>query len=418
MPRSFISEDDIEKTIMDMLHSPELGYEVLYLDPSPEKKEDLNDGTGRIDKSTCVLPEVLRSSLKFLNPQVSSDELSQTFDVFSRDYSFSDIGQVNFELYQKIREGQKIDVVRKGKEDFDLVKIIDFDNPENNVFTAVSQMWIKGRYGWRRPDILVFVNGLPLVFIELKNSTIKVEEAYSNNLSNYKKDIPNVFALNQICVLSNGIQTRIGAWNATYDYFFQWLKVNSEDEKPDRKMIQADMNSEQFFVRGLLNKKRLLDYIENFVMFDNGKKISKVIAENHQYLGVNNLMSSLDNRKKLLGKLGVFWHTQGSGKSYSMIFFARKVFRKRHGNFSFLIVTDRDELDQQLFKTFVRTGTISKNELCKPKSSGQLRDYLRTNKPFVFTLIHKFRYDKGKTYPVLSKRDDIIVMVDEAHRTE
>jgi type I restriction enzyme R subunit len=147
---------------------------------------------------------------------------------------------------------------------------------------------------------------MPMVFIELKNSTRKVEEGYTDNLTNYKKDIPNLFALNQICVLSNGLETRLGAFNASYDFFFEWLKVDSENEKIDRKKIHDDGTSVYYFIKGLLKKDRLIDYIENFVMFDNGKRLSKIIARNHQYIGVNNLMTSLNNRKELKGKLGVF----------------------------------------------------------------------------------------------------------------
>ncbi len=328
--------------------------------------------------------------------------------------------QTNYRLYQQIRNGIKIDVKKNGKPDFDIVKLVDFDNPENNTFTAVSQMWIQGKVYYRRPDVLVFINGLPMVFIELKNSIIKVEEAYNKNLLDYRNDIPNLFAFNQICVLSNGLTTKLGAFNATYDYFFEWLKVESEKEELHRDQLQqastAGESSVRLFVDGLLNKKRLIDYIENFILFQN--QSTKIIAKNHQFLGVNNLMESVYNRKELQGKLGVFWHTQGSGKSYSMVMFTRKVKRKIPGNFTFLIITDRVDLDSQIHKNFVRTETLGDKEECQPKDGKQLREYLQSNKPFIFTLIHKFKYDKGKEYPVLSTRDDIIVLVDEAHRTQ
>jgi type I restriction enzyme R subunit len=311
-------------------------------------------------------------------------------------------------------------VRRNGKPDFDFVKLVDFDHPKNNTFTAVSQMWIQGKVYYRRPDILVFINGMPMVFIELKNSIVKVAEAYNKNLKDYLKDIPNLFAFNQICVLSNGLETKLGAFNATYDYFFEWLKVYSEKEELHRdQLLLADTvedSSVRLFVDGLLDKERLIDYIENFILFQN--QSVKIIAKNHQFLGVNNLMESVKNRKELGGKLGVFWHTQGSGKSYSMVMFARKVKRKIPGNFTFLIITDRDDLDTQIHKNFVRTEVIGAKDECQPKNGKQLREYLQTNKSFIFTLIHKFRYDKGKKYPVLTTRDDIIVLVDEAHRTQ
>ena len=412
---NFITEDMIEQAILKKLGEPEFGYDIVICDASPDKKEDLNDGTGRSAKTECILPCVLEESLCRINSDIPSAKIKSVIKSLTADFSDSDLVSKNYELYNKIRNYIKIPVIKNGKEDFAFIKLIDFDNPQNNTFTAVSQMWIKGRYNWRRPDIIVFVNGLPLVFIELKNGIVKVEEAYQKNLKSYLKDIPNLFAFNQICVLSNGFETRLGAFNATFDYFFEWLK-QKEGEKLDRKSISDSGVSAEYFVDGLLHKETLIDYIENFILFEN--KSIKIIAKNHQFLGVNNLMESVHNRKELNGKLGVFWHTQGSGKSYSMVMFARKVRRKVEGNFTFLVITDRDDLDTQIYKNFVRTEVVGNKEECQPKNGQQLREYLQTNKSFIFTLIHKFRYDKTKKYPVLTNRDDIIVMVDEAHRTQ
>ena len=418
--RNFISEDDIEQAILSELKEEPYKYDIIICDADPSKRDDLNDGTGRASKKECVLPAVLEKSLKKINPNIASEHIDRIVKTLRQDFTGTDIVATNYKLYQQIRNNIKITVRRNGKEDFDFVKLVDFEHPENNNFTAVSQMWIQGKVYYRRPDILIFINGLPMVFIELKNSIVKVEEAYNKNLKDYLKDIPNLFAFNQICVLSNGLETRLGAFNATYDFFFEWLKVHSEKEKLNRKLIGSaetvDDSSIRYFVEGLLNKERLIDYIENFILFEN--QSIKIIAKNHQYLGVNNLMESVKNRKELNGKLGVFWHTQGSGKSYSMVMFARKVKRKITGNFTFLIITDRDDLDTQIHKNFVRTEVIGVKEECQPKNGAQLREFLTTNKAFIFTLIHKFRYDKGKKYPVLSTRDDIIVLVDEAHRTQ
>ena len=412
---NFITEDMIEQAILKKLGEVAFGYDIVVCDASPDKKEDLNDGTGRSAKTECILPCILEDSLRRINPNIPAEKLTSVIKDLTADFSDSDLVSKNYELYSKIRNYIKIPILKNGKEDFDFVKLIDFDNPENNTFTAVSQMWIKGRYNWRRPDIIVFVNGLPLVFIELKNGIVKVEEAYRKNLKSYIKDIPNLFAFNQICVLSNGFETRLGAFNATFDYFFEWLK-QKEGERIDRKAISENGVSAECFVDGLMHKDTLIDYIENFILFEN--KSIKIIAKNHQFLGVNNLMESVKNRKELKGKLGVFWHTQGSGKSYSMVMFARKVRRKVEGNFTFLVITDRDDLDTQIYKNFMRTEVIGNKEECQPKNGAQLREFLQTNKSFVFTLIHKFRYDKTKKYPVLTERDDIIVMVDEAHRTQ
>ena len=411
----FIYEDDIEKALLDKLAAEPFGYDVITCDPSTSSKENINDGTGRASKKQCVLPAVLRSALIRINPTIPAEVIDGIVKDLCRDYTGGDMKAVNYKLYQQIRNYIKVSVRRGGKQDFDFVKLIDFDTPENNTFTAVSQMWIEGRFNWRRPDVIIFVNGLPLVFVELKNSDVKVEEAYNRNLKSYLKDVPNLFAFNQICVLSNGLETRLGAFSATYDYFFEWLKAN-ENEKIDRKAISEDGVSLSYFADGLLPKANLIDYIENFILFEN--QSIKIIAKNHQYLGVNNLIESVKDRKALAGKLGVFWHTQGSGKSYSMVMFTRKIKRKIEGNFTFLIITDRDDLDTQIHKNFVRTEVIGDKEECQPKNGAQLREYLQTNKSFIFTLIHKFNYDKTKKYPVLSERDDIIVLVDEAHRTQ
>lgn len=418
--RNFISEDDIEQAILYKLSKEPLNYDILKCSPDPNKRDDLNDGTGRADKRECVLPDIMLKSLQKINPDISEEHLKSIVKELRCDFTGTDIFATNYKLYNQIRNGIKITVRKNGREDFDFVKLIDFDEPKNNTFTAVSQMWIKGKVYYHRPDILIFVNGMPLVFIELKNSIIKTEEAYNKNLKSYLADAPNLFAFNQICVLSNGLETKLGAFNATFDYYFEWLKVNSEKEVLNREALKNATNisdsSVKYFVDGLLDKYRLIDYIENFILFHN--QTVKIIAKNHQFLGVNNLIASVRNREELKGKLGVFWHTQGSGKSYSMVMFARKVKRKIEGNFTFLIITDREDLDTQIHKNFVNTDVIGKKEECQPKNGKQLREFLQTNKAFIFTLIQKFRYDKGKKYPVLSDRDDIIVLVDEAHRTQ
>lgn len=413
--KSFISENDIEQAICKRLAQEEYGWQRIECDPSVEAQDEVSR-TGRANASECILPEVLLSALKRINPQIDNETLTNIVRDYRKSYTGTDMVDTNYKLYNQLRNGIQVKVKKNGREDFDIVKLIDFDHVEKNDFHCVNQMWIKGRFRYRRPDVLLFVNGLPIVFIELKNSTVKVEESYNKNLVSYRKDIPNIFALNQICVLSNGLQTKLGAWNAGFEFFFEWLRVDDEKEKLNREQIATHGLSITHLIDGLLRKERLLDYIENFIIFDN--KHTKIIAKNHQYLGVNSLMKSVEKREELNGKLGVFWHTQGSGKSYSMVMFVRKVRRKLHGNFTFLIITDREDLDTQIHKTFVRAEVIGEKEECQPKNAVQLREYLSGNKPIVFTLIHKFQYDKTKEYPLLSERNDIFVLVDEAHRTQ
>ena len=268
---NFISEDDIEQAILEKLEAAPFCYDIIRCDPDPVHREDPNDGTYRTNKRQCVLPEVLKKSLRRINPGIEDEKLNEVVKTLTVDFTGRDITAVNYKLYNQIRNSIQIKVRRNGKEDFDFVKLIDFENPENNTFTAVSQMWIQGKVYWRRPDVLIFVNGMPLVFIELKNSIVKVRDAYNDNLTNYKKDIPNLFAFNQICVLSNGLETRLGAFNAKYEYFFEWLKVDSEKEKPNRKAIRnADdvgESSVKYFIDGLLRRDRLIEIILRISFF-------------------------------------------------------------------------------------------------------------------------------------------------------
>lgn len=411
--KSFISEDDIEQALVSRLVK-DYGWEPIACSPKIEDKDDIIT-TSRSSVKQCILPSILHESLLRLNPQIDPAEIEKVYLELCQDFSGSDIAEVNQKLYGYIREGVKITTKNKDTEDFDFVRLIDFDHIDRNTFTVVNQMWIQGHFNYRRPDVLLFVNGLPVVFVELKDSDVKMKEAYDKNLVTYRNDIPNIFAFNQICVLSNGFETRIGAWNAGFEFFFEWLRTKDEKQKLNREDIAENGLSITLLVDGLLSKERLLDYIENFIFYDRGNKI---IAKNHQYLGVNNLMEVTKKREELKGKLGVFWHTQGSGKSYSMVYYVRKVQRKLPGNWTFLIVTDRDDLDDQIHKTFIRTGVIGPKDETQPKNSAQLRSFLQTDKPILFTLIHKFVFDKGKQYPILSTRNDIIVLVDEAHRTQ
>lgn len=410
---NFISEDNIEQAAIKLLVD---NYKYEAINCYTQNPDTLPDNSGRENKKQVVLPQVLFNQLVKLNPDIPEETLKTEWNKLCYTPAIYDVMQVNYENYLKIKNGIDVIYQKNGKKESNKLKIIDFDTPENNTFHVVSQMWIKGETYYRRPDLIIFVNGLPLVFIELKNSNIPVKNAYDKNLKDYLKDIPYLFNYNQICVLSNGIETRLGSFKADYNFFFEWLKIDNETESPDRKSIKEQGISLEYFINGLCNPHKLLDYIENFILYD--RKTTKIIAKNHQFFGVNNAYESFLHRKEKEGKLGVFWHTQGSGKSYSMVMLTNKVLRKCVGNYTFLIVTDRADLDTQIYKNFLRTGFIGEKEQVRPKTSKKLREELTTSKKILFTLIHKFRYDKGKEYPILSERDDIIVIVDEAHRTQ
>jgi type I restriction enzyme, R subunit len=413
MSHAFISEDNIEKALIAKLSSGEFGYKVAnFFSENPET----NDQSGRSDKEECVLVKPLFDALVKINPDVPSDVLQEVVHECSELHLSEEPAKINHLFYSYLINGVEKRFLKNGEKQVALVKLVDFDHPENNQFLAVEQMWIKGPYYYRRPDVILFVNGLPLVWIELKNSTQKVKEAYDDNLLNYRNDIPHLFHWNQICVLSNACDTLIGSYNADFCFFYPWFKIKDEREQPDRNAIHDQGTSLEYLAESLFKKQSLLFYIRNFVLYEMGEK--KIIAQNHQFLGVINAFETFKKREKLNGKLGVFWHTQGSGKSYSMVFLSRLIRSYLPGNFTFLIVTDREELDDQIYKTFVRTDTADPNSEGHPGSSFELREALKRNNSFVFTLIQKFKYDPGKEYPVLSNRNDIVVFVDEAHRTE
>jgi len=412
---NFISEDQIEKAAISLLNG-KCGYRTINC--FTQDVENLFDKSNRETKQEVVLFDVLKEYAHKINKNLPELVIDQAIEMLtSRRYAMSPI-LANKEVYGLIRDGIPVEYENKnsGKTEHGTVKVIDFADPLANDFSAVTQLWIKGDRYSRRPDIIIYINGLPLVFIELKNSNVKVQNAYDDNLINYKHDIPLLFQYNAFCVLSNALETKVGSFTAGYEFFFSWLRADDETEKVNRKSIESEGTSLERLIHGIFSKDRLLDYIENFILFH--KETAKIVAQNHQFIGVNKAIESFKKRTDKKGKLGVFWHTQGSGKSFSMIFLSRKVFHKFTGNYTFVIVTDREDLDGQIYRNFLDTNTVSKNEAARPKDSAEMRDFLSLNKRLVFTLIQKFRWDKGKAYPLLSDRSDIIVIVDEAHRTQ
>lgn len=425
MARNFISEDDIEQALLKKLNS-QFGFELLNCYTA--KPEALNDGSNRRDKRDVILADRLKAACLRLNPEIPESVIDEKVieRVMDRRAAMSVIA-ANLELYDLIRDGVPVAFEdEQGVTQNEYVRLVDFDHPGPdgpNEYLAVSQLWIKAmgqapKAAYRRPDVILYVNGLPLVFVELKNSNVKLRSAYDGNLSDYKNDIPQLFHANAFCILSNANETKVGNFTADWGHFFNWLRVEDEKEKVDRVKIAEEGTSLEYAAAGLCQPAKLLDYVENFILFH--KENTKIIAQNHQFIGVNNAYARFQRRHELGGKLGVFWHTQGSGKSFSMIFYARKIFRKEPGNFSFVAVTDRQDLDGQIYRNFLNTGTIHAKDAAQPANSKELRKFLGQNKKVVFTLIQKFRYDKGKKYPHLLHDDgrEVIVMVDEAHRTQ
>ncbi len=366
---------------------------------------------GRETSSEVVLVPRLRLTLERLNPALPKEAIELAIEELARDRSIMSPANANREVYQLLKNGVKVSFQDNENEEIvETVQVIDWNKPSNNNFFLASQFWVSGDMYKRRPDLVGFVNGLPLVFIELKASHRRLEHAYQDNLRDYKSTIPQIFWYNALILLSNGSISKIGSMTAAWEHFAEWKKINSEGEEG---IISLDT-----MIRGTCEPSRLLDIIENFTIFSEiSGGLAKFVAKNHQYLGVNNATEALLQIKENQGKLGVFWHTQGSGKSYSMIFFSQKVLRKIPGNYTFVIITDRQELDDQIYKNFANTGIVTEEHI-QATSGKHLQQLLSEDHRFIFTLIQKFRTDKDETYPEISDRDDIIVITDEAHRSQ
>jgi type I restriction enzyme R subunit len=378
-----------------------------------------NSTLGRINEGEVVLTRRLKDALKKLNPKLPPVALGLAVEELTRDRrTLSPVG-ANREVYNLLKYGVEVEYhdPKQGQVK-ERVRVIDWENAANNDYFLASQFWVHGQVYRRRADLVGFINGLLLVFIELKATHRRLENAYNDNLRDYKDTIPQLFWYNALIILSNGSDSRVGSMTAGWEHFAEWKKINSEGEK--------GIVSLETMLRGTCDPKRLLDLAENFTLFHETKGgVIKLLAMNHQYLGVNNAIAAVQGIKHNQGKLGVFWHTQGSGKSFSMVFFGQKVLRKLPGNWTFVVITDRDDLDGQIYKNFANTGAVTEAEERVRADSGQhLRQLLQEDHRYVFTLIHKFNLNMAEkeagvaVYPVLSKRSDVIVMTDEAHRSQ
>src|SRR6266702_2224287 len=321
---------------------------------------------GRETTEQVVLELRLKATLEKLNPEVPPLALDLAIDEITKDRSVLSPVRANQEVYKLLKDGIRITYRASddGEERTDTVNVIDWDEPRNNDFFLASQFWISGDYGRKRADLVGFVNGLPLVFIELKASHKKLELAYEMNLSDYKDTIPQAFWYNAFVILSNGSKARIGSMTAGIEHFAEWKKIDDEKESG---LISLDT-----MIRGVCQKRKLLDFVENFTLFDERKgELTKLVAKNHQFLAVNNAIAAVEHIRDNHGKLGVFWHTQGSGKSYSMVFFSQKVLRTIPGNWTFVIVTDREDLDGQIYRNFANTGAVLEDEKRVRADSGE-----------------------------------------------
>jgi len=406
-PANDYSEDAlIEQPAIELLH--ELGWT-----PANLYRETFgsNSTQGRKNNREVILTRRLLAKLKDFNPGLPDDAYTQAVEELTRDRSAMISVNANQEFYRLIKDGVKVSIKNEdGSTSFETLKIIDWTEPKNNDFFLASQCWIQGELYLRRSDLIGYINGLPLLFIELKATHRSIENAYRDNLRDYKTAIPQLFIPNALIILSNGSETRLGTLTAEWEHFFEWKKISDEEE--------PGVISLETVLRGVCEPARFLDIVENFTVFEEVRGgLVKKVAKNHQYLGVNRAIRAVRQIENNEGRLGVFWHTQGSGKSLSMVFFTQKILRRIPGNWTFAIVTDRDELDEQIYKTFVNTGAISEAE-AQAASGEHLKQLLAEDHRYVFTLIQKFRTTEGKAYPMISPRKDIIVITDEAHRSQ
>lgn len=387
----------------------ELGWEVEFAYNTEVLGE--NGSFGRTSYHEILLVRYFRQALKKLNPWINDTQILEAQKVLENRLSTSSLLQVNEEKYFLIRDGIPVTVKKpNAQNETKKATILDFRNPENNHFLAIKELKIHGDLYRRRTDIVGFVNGIPLLFIELKKNTVDVQNAYDDNYTDYQDTISHLFYYNALLIISNGIEAKVGTLGSKYEFFHEWKRLAEEDQGSVALEIM---------LRGICKKENFLDLFENFILFDHSNgHTAKILARNHQYLGVNEGVKAYADRKLNDGKLGVFWHTQGSGKTYSMVFLAQKIRRKFEGSPTFVVLTDREELNSQISDTFENCGLLGKNIKASQFTSSSGDDLVRKlhgNPSFIFTLIQKFnKPNEDAIYP----DHDIIIMSDEAHRSQ
>ena len=431
-------ESDIERAALAWLES--LGYLILSgPEIAPEEPAAERDNYGQV-----VLEYRLRQALARLNPQVPTDALEEAFRKLTRPDSPSLVAN-NHVIHKYLVEGVPVEYQRAdGSIGGDLVRVFDYDDPENNEFLAVNQYTVVEDQHERRPDVVLFINGLPIAVIELKNAATENATIWSafNQLQTYKRQIPSLFAFNEAMVISDGVQARIGTLTADREWFMPWRTIEGET-LADTKLPQL-----QVVLEGVFQKRRLLDLIRHFIVFEDvgGGVLVKKMAGYHQYHAVNvavqeTVRACLPPPERHLQvregegsyfakghpdakpgdrRVGVVWHTQGSGKSLTMAFYAgRVVLHPAMENPTLVVITDRNDLDDQLYGTFARCHELLRQPPVQAQSRANLRELLTTaSGGVVFTTVHNFFPADGGDYPLLSSRRNIVVIADEAHRSQ
>ena len=409
MPPSPYTEDTlVQQTTADYLEH-QLGWEAVYA----HNREDFGPDSllGRTSDREVVLTRTLRERLGALNPGLPEAAYAEAVRQLTTSVTSQTLVAANRAQYALIRDGVQVPFRNaKGELVRERLRVFDFDEPTNNHFLCVRELWVRGDLYRRRADIVGFVNGLPLLFIECKNIHRNLRAAFERNYSDYRDTIPHLFHHNAIVLFGNGAKAKLGSITSKWEHFHEWKRLDEAEPGV------VDMET---LLKGVCDKQNLMDLVENFILFDESSgEPKKILARNHQFLGVNRAIEAVRERETRQRRLGVFWHTQGAGKSYSMVMFARKVHRTLGGNFTFLVLTDRDDLDAQIYKTFAGCGVVDHDkDPCRAASGADLRQLLAQHKAYVFSLIQKFNRDigQGESY---TARDDLIVITDEAHRTQ
>ncbi|MDX9943193.1 MAG: type I restriction endonuclease subunit R [Azonexus sp.] len=416
MAKKDYSEDLLIQAPTAEFLEQELGWQSVFA----HDEEDFGPESllGRHSDRETVLRREVDAALHRLNPGLPEEAYAEALGHVLLEDITKTLLQTNEEKYRLLKDGVPVRVRgADGRLADKRLRLIDFDTPGNNRFLAVRELWVRGRLWLRRPDIIGFVNGLPLVFIELKRFEVHIDNAYKKNYRDYLDTIPHLFHWNALIVISNGADAQYGSITSTMEHFYRWKRLDEDDPEP-----KADQPLLPILLRGMLGQDTLLDLVENFVLFDRSEgEVVKIVARNQQTLGVNRVIERLVSddpavrADMAMGRLGVFWHTQGSGKSYSMVFLTEKIHRKISASWTFVVITDRTELDDQIAGTYTNCGKAD-SKTDQAKSGEQLRKMLRDqNRRYVFALVQKYRELVTEPY---SLRPDIVVISDEAHRTQ
>jgi type I restriction enzyme R subunit len=451
-----LTESSIEQYAIDLLVKQ--GYQYIYGPDIAPDSEASPSITKRHSFEDVILHDALQKAVKRINPSLPRDVLDDAIKQITRIHS-PELITNNETFHRMLTEGINVTYQKNRHSRGDLVSLIDFDNPDNNEFLVVNQFTVvecKGESSFarinKRPDLVIFINGLPLVVIELKNAADEnatIDSAY-NQIQTYKQAIPSLFTYNGFCVISDGLEARAGTISSDISRFLSW---KSADGKVEASHLSGQLET---LIRGMLNKQTLLDLICHFIVFEESKKEDKEtgltfiqtikkIAAYHQYYAVNRAVESTlraaDFVKKPMPdrgkespeaygvkgvksqptgdrKGGVVWHTQGSGKSLSMVFYTGKIVLAMD-NPTIVVITDRNDLDDQLFDTFASSKQLLRQEPVQAENRDHLKELLKVaSGGIVFTTIQKFQPDEGNVYEELSPRGNIIVIADEAHRTQ